>query len=93
MLFDTGASHSFISVDLCDKFEHLLSPEYASVPLCVSNPIGGPANLNRIRREVKLLHSDHRFSGDFYILGFDAFDLLLGQDWLMNHDARISCKA
>ena len=61
--------------------------------LCVSNPIGGPANLNRICRGVKLFHSGYCFYGDFYVLGFDAFDLLLGNDWLGRHNAHISCKA
>ena len=42
---------------------------------------------------MKLLYSDHRFSGDFYVLGFDAFDLLLSSDWLGRHNAHISCKA
>ena len=93
VLFDTGASHSFISIDLCNKFEHRLQPQIATSSLCVSNPIGGPANLSMICKGVKLLNQRHRFSGDFYVLGFDAFDILFGSDWLKRHEAVISCKA
>lgn len=45
VLFDTEASHSFTSVNLCEKFEHNLKHEPVSKSLCVSNPIGGPRKL------------------------------------------------
>lgn len=80
VLVDIGASYSFISVDLCNKFEHILQPQCASESLCVSNPIDGSANLSMICKGVKLLHNAHRFTGNFYVLGFDAFDILLGGD-------------
>ena len=38
------------------------------------------------------MHGIHRFTWDFYVLGFEAFDILLGIDWLRKFEAVISCK-
>ena len=45
-LFDSGASHSFISSDLVDSLH--LSTSLVNDPMCVSNPIGGSAHLSII---------------------------------------------
>lgn len=54
VLFDTGASHSFISEDLCQKYKHSLKPELTLKSLYVTNPIGGPANLGMTCKNVCL---------------------------------------
>lgn len=72
VLFGTAASHSFIFVDLCNKFEHILQPQLAIESLCVTNPIDGPANLSMICQRVKLLYKKRRLTGDFY-------------DWVLMH--------
>lgn len=90
VLFDTGASHSFISADLCDKLE--LKPILTSTVLRVSNPIGGPADLRSYCRKVPLVHGPHRFTWNFYLLGFDVYDILLGADWLKRFRVDISCE-
>ena len=46
VLFDTGASRSFISSDLVDRSG--LEPEIVDRPLVVTNPIGGSTNLSMI---------------------------------------------
>jgi len=38
------------------------------------------------------MYGRYRFTWDFYVLGFDAFDFLLGADWLKNFETNISCK-
>ena len=43
-LFDSGASHSFISSDLVESLH--LSTSLVDDPVCVSNPIGGSAYLS-----------------------------------------------
>ena len=52
VLLDTSASRSFISIDLCNKSEHILQPQLVATSLFVSNPIGGPANLRMICKGV-----------------------------------------
>ena len=52
VLFDTGASSSFISSDLVDRLG--LEPEIVDRPLIVMNPIGGLTNLSMICRNVVL---------------------------------------
>ena len=43
VLFDTGASHSFVSSDLVDRLE--LEPERVDRPLVATNPISGSTSL------------------------------------------------
>ena len=46
VLFDSGASRSFISSDLVDRLG--LEPEIVDRPLVVTNPIGGSTSLSMI---------------------------------------------
>lgn len=92
VLFDTEAFHSFISADLCDKLNHILKPEPTSQLLCLSNPIGDPANLGMICKRVILFKNDrHHFTWDFYV--FLGFDILLGIGWMTAFDAHMACKS
>ena len=52
VLFDTGASRSFISSDLVDRLG--LEPEIVDRPLVVTNSIGGLTNLSMICRNLVL---------------------------------------
>ena len=38
------------------------------------------------------MYGRYRFTWDFYVLGFEAFDILLGGDWLKKFNAVISCR-
>lgn len=49
VLFNTGASHSFISRKLVDKLN--LAPTFVDEPICVSNHIGHLTNLCMICKE------------------------------------------
>lgn len=52
-------------------------------------PSVDPANLRMICKGVCLFNDKHCFTGDFYVLGFSGFDLLLGVDWLSKFKAVI----
>ena len=52
VLFDTGASRSFISSDLVDRLG--LEPEIVDRPLVVTNTIGGSTSLSMICRNLVL---------------------------------------
>lgn len=89
VLFDTGASHSFISYDLMDKLN--LKYVIISNPLCVSNPIGGPTNLDTVCLNVPISCRNHLFPFDLFVLGFMGFGVLLGMDWLSKFKAILDC--
>ena len=53
VLFDTGATHSFIYQQTVNELK--LEPEFVDEPICVNNPVGGLANLCPRCREVPIL--------------------------------------
>ena len=89
VLFDTGASHSFISAKTIDQFD--LKPIISPSPICVSNPIGGKTELKMCCEDITLLYLSHSFRFDFYVLDFKSFNFILGLDWLSKFQAKIKC--
>ena len=89
MLFDSGASHSFIASSFVLALG--LETEEFSPPLFVNTPLGGRAPLDRICRGCELVILDRHFEFDFIVLGMSGFDLILGMDWLSTYRATIDC--
>ncbi|KAH7838670.1 hypothetical protein Vadar_029706 [Vaccinium darrowii] len=89
VLFDSGASHSFIAASFVRALE--LESEELSPPLFVETPLGGRTLLDRICRDCELVIRDRRFVFDFIVLGMTGFDLILGMDWLSTFHATIDC--
>ena len=90
VLFDTGASHSFVSSDLVDRLG--LEPEIVDRPLVVTNPIGGTTSLNMIFRNVILSSHGCMFVCDCFVLGFTGFGIILGVDWLQRYEVVVDCE-
>ena len=89
MLFDSGASHSFIASSFVLALG--LETEEFSPPLFVNTPLGGRAPLDRICRGCELIILDRRVEFDFIVLSMSGFDLILGMDWLSTYRATIDC--
>ncbi|XP_058211668.1 uncharacterized protein LOC131323848 [Rhododendron vialii] len=89
VLFDSGASHSFIAMSFVYALE--LDAEDLDSPLFVKTPLGGQSSLNRICKECELVICDRRFVFDFIVLDMSVFDLILGMDWLSTFHATIDC--
>ena len=83
VLFDTGASRSFISSDLVDRLG--LEPEIVDRPLVVMNLIGGSTSLSMICCILVLLSHGCMFACDFFFFGFTVFGIILGVDWLQRN--------
>ena len=90
VLFDTGASSSFISSDLVDRLG--LEPEIVDRPLVVTNPIGGSTSLCMICRNVVLSSHGCMFVCDCFVLGFTVFGIILGVDWLQRYGVVVDCE-
>ena len=89
VLFDTGASHCFISAELVDRLG--LEPEIVDRPLTVTNPVGGSTSLCLICRNLVLSCHDCTFVCDCFVLNFVGFGIILGMDWLKGYAAQIDC--
>ena len=83
MLFDSGASHSFIAalvvIELGLEVETLEEPLYMSYPLGIRTRIG------MICRGCKLEISGTILTVDLRIMDMSEFDVILGMDWLTTY--------
>ena len=91
ILFDSGASHSFISHSFM-MLLHLL-PTYLDMPLSVATPLGESSTLDLIRRDCIVSLDDLEFRIDLIVLQMSEFDVILGMDWLSSYHVSLDCFA
>lgn len=68
-----------------------LKLKFVDEPICVKNPVGGPANLCLYCRRVPISYSGHQFPIILYVLDFNEFEILLGINWLSKYEAKLDC--
>ena len=90
ILFDYGASHSFI-VASCVR-ELGLEVETLEEPMHVSSPLGTRVSVNLICRGCELEISRILLRLDLRVMDMTEFDVILGMDWLMTHRVVIDCE-
>ena len=90
MLFDYGASHSFIAASVV--IELSLEVEALEEPLYVSSPLGIRARIRMICRGCELEISGTLLTVDLRIMDMSEFDVILGMDWLTSYNVVIDCE-
>ncbi|XP_047943248.1 uncharacterized protein LOC125190095 [Salvia hispanica] len=91
VLFDTGASHSFIS-ELC---VHTLSlpTRKSEHRMMVSSPVGGMIEISRFCLNVEIVLGELKLvAHDLRVMAMRDVDVILGMDWLTANFATIRCK-
>jgi len=90
VLFDCGATHSFIS----EKFAGELgrTPELLTVCLEVSTPMGEVGTVGSFLPGTTVVSGDQDFPADLVLLPMEDFDVILGMDWLSQYDVRVFCR-
>ena len=89
VLFDTGASHSFVSKKLVDDLS--LDVSCLVTSLRIANPIEGSATLSLLCDDVEIILCGFSFRANLHVISCLGFDMILGMDWLVRYDARIIC--
>jgi hypothetical protein len=88
VLFDLGASHSFIATKFVEK--HGIPSTPLEIPLVTRTP--GSDLLCQLKcSQVRILLSGVVFLADLTILPSQGIDVILGMDWLTKHKGIISC--
>jgi hypothetical protein len=88
ILFDSGASHSFVRETFVDKGN--LKPSRMDRLMIVQIP-GSTAKTQLSCRNVPVeLHRVH-FHADLIILGTKGLDVVLGMDWMSKYQGHIDC--
>jgi len=88
VLFDGGASHSFISHEFVKKLG-LEPTEVVECSFTVPSGETVPCNVIYKGLTVKILGVD--FLADLIGFPLPYFDVILGMDWLGRHKAQIDC--
>ena len=89
VLFDYGASHSFIST-LCVKYLGL-EVETLEKPLHVTSPLGTRVKIDQICRDCMLEILGILLKVDLRVMDISEFDVILSMDWLTEHRVVIEC--
>ena len=90
VLFDFGASHSFIAASVV--IELGLEVEALEEPLYVSSPIGIRARIRMICSGYELEISGILLTVDLRVMDMSEFDVILGMDWLTAYRVVIDCE-
>ena len=89
VLFDSGASHSFIAASCVRVLG--LEVETLDEPLHVSSPLRTKARIDRICRGCELQIFGILLTVDLRVMDMSKFEVILGMDWLTAHQVVIDC--
>ena len=90
MLFDSGASHSFIAASVV--IELGLEVEALEEPLYLSYPLRIRARIGMICRGCKLEISGILLTVDLRVIDMLEFNVIPGMDWLTTYKVVINCE-
>jgi hypothetical protein len=88
VLFNYGASHSFISVAYVGK--HNLPLALLRCQMIVSSP-GGDMPARQLCSKVNLKRRGVDFAANLIVLKLNGIDVILGMDWLSKYKVLIDC--
>jgi predicted aspartyl protease len=88
VLFDSGASHSFVAASFVQKYNLPLS--MLKNQMIVSTP-GGDMHARHVCSKVSILIRRVEFLANLIVLESKEIDVILGLDWLSKHNGLINC--
>jgi hypothetical protein len=90
ILFDSVASHSFISQKLCVKCQ--LPFYHTQGAFMIATP-GGKIATNQLNRNVPIQLGSKTFKTTLLILGLQNIDIILGTNWMTQHQVLLDVAA
>jgi hypothetical protein len=88
VLFDSGASHSFVAANFVQK--HNLPLSLLKNQMIVSSP-RGDMQARHVCPKVSILIRGVEFLANLIVLESKGIDVILGMDWLIKHKGMITC--
>jgi hypothetical protein len=88
VLFDTGATHSFVSTSWVEA--HNIPIELMISPLRV-NSVGGKVQSDRMCTNLRIEITGIDFPANLVVMGTEGLDVILGMNWLQRNKATVSC--
>ncbi|KAI3798012.1 hypothetical protein L1987_33278 [Smallanthus sonchifolius] len=90
VLFDSGASKSFISAKFCKRVKYAVSKLERA--FCVESAEGRTARVTDVVDNSTIKIEGHRFPVMLFVMVLGGFDVVSGMDWLTANEAQIICK-
>ena len=90
VLFDTRATHSFISASYADSLG--LKMERIENMLIIQSPMGVKSRVDRICKGCVITLADRVLHVDLRVLDMIGYDVILEMDWLIVYRALIDCQ-
>ncbi|XP_039118126.1 uncharacterized protein LOC120254039 [Dioscorea cayenensis subsp. rotundata] len=89
VLFDSGATHSFISSAFVQK--HALPTVVLDYDLSVATPVGDALVISKVCVNCPVVFDNHMLLADLYVMSMKDFDVILGMDWLSSTHVVVDC--
>ncbi|XP_073119688.1 uncharacterized protein [Henckelia pumila] len=90
VLFDCGATHSFISKRFSKNLR--LEPEMLVEPYRIATPTSKTIETHKVHRNCNICINRHTFEANLIQLNMVEFDAILGMDWLAKNHALVDCR-
>jgi hypothetical protein len=88
VLFDSGASHSFVAASFVQKYNLPLS---MLKNWMIVSSLGGDMHARHVCRKVSILIRGVEFLANLIVLESKGIDIILRMDWLSKHNGLIDC--
>jgi hypothetical protein len=88
VLFDTGATHFFVSASWVESHNIPIEP---MIPPLRVNPVGGKVQSDRICPNLRIEIRGIDFPASLVVMGTQGLDVILGMNWLHRNQAIVSC--
>jgi hypothetical protein len=88
VLFDTGATHSFVSASWVESHNIPIEP---MIPPLRVNSVGGKVQSDRICLNLRIEIRGIDFPGSLVVMRTQGLDVILGMNWLHRNQATVSC--
>ena len=89
--FDTGATHSFVSVRFCE-FDWCHARLRWGYILEVITPSSGSSIVRTYLSRVEVMIEGQNLSANLILLDMVGYDVILGIDWMYEHYACMLCR-
>jgi hypothetical protein len=88
VLFDTGATHSFVSTS-CVELHNI--PVKPMIPPLSVNSVGGKVQSDKMWSNLRIEIKGIDFPANLVEMGTQGLDVILGMNWLHRNQATVSC--
>lgn len=89
VLFDSGATHSFVTPEVAARFWDCFVVD--RIDVAVLTPADRTLQANQCIKNVPLVIQGKEFVADLLVVPLKGYEVILGMDWLSSYGVQINC--